>query len=346
MRRTDLPMVRSHECIDYKRCMKKWFWRWRMGLVPKHRVIGALDLGTWVHEALALWYGPIQQGTRHDVDLSELFKGIAESAIAWTAADGAPQIQLDKAEELRMLGQAMLAAYQTHYRSDGFEPIQAEIPLEFIISDNDGTELATYKLKPDLLGRLPDGGVWLFEHKTAAAIRTEHLVIDDQARPYGAMAELELRRAGILKRGEVLKGIMYNYLRKGLPDERPTNDKGQALNKNGTISARQSAPLFKRHPVLLSNKAKAATLRRKRVEVIEITSMAAALRDGRLTPRWLQKTPHWSCPKTCDFFAMCALEEEGADISEMRRGMFVRQNPYLYDEEFPTTDEPPSFEMG
>jgi len=338
-------MVRSHECIDYKRCMKKWFWRWRLGLYPKHRDYGALDLGTWVHEALALWYGPIDGGTRHDVSLAELFVNIAESAITWAATDGVSQEQLDQAEELMMLGRAMLGAYQKHYRNDGFEPIQAEIPLEFVISDADGEPIATYKLKPDLLGRFHNG-IWLVEHKTAKAIRTEHLVIDDQARPYGAMAEVALLKAGILKRGERLQGIMYNYLRKGLPDERARDAKGLALNKNGTVSKRQSAPLFKRHPVPLTNKAKVATLKRKRMEVVEITLVAQALREGRLDPRWLQKTPHWSCPKTCDFFAICALEEEGADITDMQRQMYARRNPYLYDEEHDTADEPKSFEMG
>lgn len=341
----ELPKVRSHEIIDYKRCMKKWFWRWRKGLFLKRRTYGALDLGTWVHEALALWYGPIDGGTRHDVDLAELFDSIAQSAIEWSRIDGASEDQMEKAEELHMLGRAMLTAYQKHYRNDGFEPIQAEIPLEFVITDSEDKPVATYKLKPDLLGRFPDG-IWLVEHKTAAAIRTEHLVIDDQARPYGVMAEITLKRAGILRPDDRLKGIMYNFLRKGLPDERETNDQGQALNKNGTVSKRQSTPLFKRHPVVLGSKAKAATLRRKRMEVIEITLVTQALRDGRLTPRWLHKTQHWSCPKTCDFFAICALEEEGASIAEMQRGLYEVRNPYLYDEEYVTTDEAKSFEMG
>lgn len=316
-----------------------------MGLFPKRHNYGALDLGTWVHEALAAWYGPIDGGTRHDVDLADLFVNIAEGAVTWAVTDGAPEEQLEKAEELMMLGKAMLSAYQKHYRDDGFEPIQAEIPLEFVISDADGKPIAAYKLKPDLVGRF-NGAVWLVEHKTAASIRTEHLVIDDQARPYGAMAEVLLRKAGILKRGEALKGIMYNFLRKGLPDERETNAEGYALNKNGTVSKRQATPLFKRHPVLLSNKAKLQTLRRKRMEVLEITMVADAIREGRINPDGIRKTPHWSCPKMCDYFEMCALEEEGADIRDMRRQMYERRNPYLYDEENATTDEPKSFEMG
>lgn len=342
---TDLPLYRSHEGIDYKRCKKKWYWRWRKGYVPKRKAIGALDFGTWVHEALALWYKPLRGGTRHNIQLADIFGGIAESAIAWAAQDGASAEQLEKAEELLMLGKAILTAYQERYADDGFEPIQAEIPMEVTVHDADGNGIAVYKLKPDLAVRL-NGGVWLVEHKTAKSIRTEHLVIDDQARPYGALAEMELRRLGLISRTEKLKGIIYNYLRKGIPDEREVNAEGQALNKNGTVSKRQQAPLFLRHQVLLSDKAKAATLRRKRMEIIEITSMTQMLREGRLQPRWLEKTPHWSCPKTCDFFPICSLEEEGADITAMERSLYTRQNPYLYDEENDTADEPSSFEMG
>jgi hypothetical protein len=345
MRAVDLPMFRSHEGIDYKRCKKKWYWRWRRGLVPKHRPFGPLELGTWVHSALALWYQPLSGGSRHNVDLSKLFDNYAQSAIERATRDEVAEEQLTKAEELMMLGRAMLKEYQKRYRNDGFEPIAAEIPMEVEVHDADGKPVALYKLKPDLVGRFADG-IWLVEHKTAKAIRTEHLVIDDQARPYGALAEMELRRLGLIRKHEKLKGIMYNFLRKGMPDERQVNEKGQALNKNGTVSKRQTSPLFLRHPVLLSSKAKASTLRRKRIEILEITGMTQMLREGRIQPRWLEKTPHWSCPKTCDFFAICSLEEEGAPIAEMERGMFVRQNPYLYDEETDSTDEPPSFEMG
>lgn len=345
MHPADLPLFRSHEGIDYKRCVKKWYWRWRKGYVLKRKTIGALDLGTWVHEALALWYTPLRGGSRHDVDLSDLFTNIAESAIAWAAADGASAEQLEKAEELYMLGKAILEAYQIRYRDDGFETIAAEIPMEVTVHDADGKPVAVYKLKPDLAVRA-SGAVWLVEHKTAAAIRTDHLAIDDQARPYGALAEMELRRQGLIRKNEKLKGIIYNFLRKGMPDERATNEQGQALNKNGTVSKRQSVPLFKRHVVLLGDKAKAATLRRKRMEILEITGMTRMLKDGTIQPRWLNKTPHWSCPRQCEFFAICTLEEDGADTTDMERSLYVRQNPYLYDEEHDTTDDRPSFEMG
>jgi hypothetical protein len=189
------------------------------------------------------------------------------------------------------------------------------------------------------------GGAWLMENKTAATINTEHLVIDDQARPYGAMAERALRNAGVISGKQMLKGIMYNYLRKGLPDERETNAAGKALNKNGSVSKRQSKPLFVRHPVTLTRASKFIALKRLQAEVIEITTLTKSIREqgkafDMLT---LKKTPHKSCVRFCDYFTMCVLQEQGGDIRQMERSMFKREDPYATPD---TTDEHVSFEMG
>jgi hypothetical protein len=202
-----------------------------------------------------------------------------------------------------------------------------------------------HKLKPDLVYRSKrDLGVWLMEHKTAATIRTEHLVIDDQARPYGAMAERSLRKLGLLGKDEQFKGIMYNFMRKALPDERVIDEQGRALNKNGTVSKRQPSPLFVRHPVTMTRAAKVVALRRIQGEAVMLTMMTKSIREKKIDPDFIPKTPHNSCPKTCDFFAMCTAEEQGVDITEMRRRLYTRRDPYVYEEE--TTTEPMSFEMG
>lgn len=338
----DLPLIRSHERMDYKRCPKRWFWKWRMGLVPRAKSFGALELGTWVHEAFADWYS----GER-DRNLREIFSSIAVEAVVSAGATGIPDYELDKAAELGALGEEMMGAYQKRYGDDpGVNVIAAEVPLEFEITNPAGKLIAVHKLKPDLIYSDDADDVWLMEHKTAAQIRTGHLVIDDQARPYVSMSELALRKAGLLAKGQRFKGVMYNFARKALPDERPVNEKGQALNKNGTVSRRQPSPTFVRFPVTLTSAAKRVTLLRLRDEAWEITALTLMLRTGRADPARLNKTPHSSCEKTCPFFAMCVVEEQGGDHESMRRNLFIRQNPYTYDEEHPTTDIPPSFELS
>ena len=335
-----LPLIRSHERMDFKRCQKKWYWAWRRGLVPCNRSFGALSLGTWMHDALEEWYQP---GKQRNGSLVAHFDRIADVAILEAMNLGAPDHEVTKANELADLGARMAAAYESHYSTDpGVEVIQAEIPLRFSFSDDDGMVYAVHVLKPDLVYRDVNGSIWLMEHKTAKTISTTHLVIDDQARPYGVMAERALRQAGYLRSDEYVRGIMYNYLRKAIPDTRSMNDNGQYLNKDGTVSKSQPPALFKRHPVVLTRQAKSISLRRIRLEVSLITSTTALLRKNPYAGRLLPKTPHHSCPR-CQFFDMCAAEENGTDIRDMERLMYKCQNPYDYGE---STDQINTFEMG
>lgn len=339
---SSLPLIRSSERVDFKRCPKKWFWRWRMGLVPKAQTYGALELGTWMHGALAAWYSLDARGLPGSISLPELFTHVADTAIRDSEA---PDYQIEQAQELRMLGLAMTEAYERRYgRDDGVHVIQAEVPLEFEFSDEEGRPLAIHKLKPDLVYADDHDDVWLMETKTAKQIRLEHLVIDDQARPYVSMAELALRKLGLIRRNQKFRGVMYNFLRKALPDLRPVNEKGQALNKNGSVSKQQPTPVFVRHPITLSRQGKQLALRRLQTEAIMLTRMTSALREKQLRPEMLPKTPHSSCAKLCPYFAMCVVEEQGGNFQEMQRSMYVRRDPYVYEEE--TTDIPTSFELS
>jgi hypothetical protein len=295
-----------------------------------------------MHEALAAWY---QKGHKRDGTLAAHFVAAALNAISNAAEDGAPEYVIEKAEELCSLGEAMAEAYEKHYGADeGVYVITAEIPLAFSLAHSDTGELiAMHKLKPDLVFADENNDIWLMEHKTAKQVATEHLVIDDQARPYGAMAESALRKLGIIKKRQQFRGILYNFLRKALPDLRQQNAKGQYLNKDGSVSKRQPSPFFVRKPITMSIKAKMKTLYRVREETVDITLKTLELRTKELSPDRLPKTPHKSCAKTCQFFAMCTIEEEGGNYLDMERAMFVRRDPYKYEEE--STEERLGFEI-
>src|ERR1700755_1443889 len=231
----NLPKVRAHERMDYKRCQTKWYWKWRKGYAKKAIEFGALDLGTWIHEGFQLWYG---KGRKRNGRLVDRFRGVASTYIAAAVRAKAPAHVIEKAEELLALGEAMCLAYEKHYGTDeSVFVVGIEIPLEFTIADSHGQPFAVHLLKPDMIYRnANDGSFWLMENKTANSIRTGHLVIDDQARPYGVMAELILKKLGLLPRDAGIKGIMYNFLRKAIPDQRERNAEGLALNKNGEVS--------------------------------------------------------------------------------------------------------------
>jgi hypothetical protein len=340
----NLPVIRSGERMDYKRCVKKWYWAWRRGLVPRNKTFGPLDLGTWMHSALAEWYG---KGTWRNDTLVVWFTFFANEAIHEAEQNKAPDYIIEKAEELAELGKLMAERYEKHYGNDSDTYVlDAEIPLEFSIPhpDDPSQIMAIHKLKPDLVfADREKQEIWLMEHKTAKQVQLEHLVIDDQARPYGAMAERALRKLGIIQRWK-FKGILYNFLRKAMPDERPRNSKGQYLNQDGRVSKKQTPPYFVRKPITLTRAAKRITLGRLQAEAKVITNVTLMLRKEPHLAAALPKTPHKSCPKTCQFFTMCVAEEEGGNIKDMERMMFMRRDPYLYEEE--STDERIGFEIS
>jgi hypothetical protein len=334
----ELTVVRSGERSRYKRCPKAWYWAWRKGLVPRNARFGALELGTWVHAAFALWY--LKGRKRRKAGLKLLFVAISEAAIAAAQEEGAPEHVIDQAWELQALGMAMMDAYQERYGNDSdVEVIGAEIPLEFWFADD-----AVHRLKPDLLYADKAGDIWLMEHKTAQTIRTEHLVINGQGASYAAMAERALCRAGVLTKSDSIKGVMYNFLRKKLPDLRPENPEGKKLNKDGSVSKSQPGEQFVRHPLVLTREQKRRVLHRVAGETKEIQGVTRALKAKTLDPADLKKTDHHTCPKYCEFFAMCVSEEKGADIRMMESTMYFRRDPYVYEED--TADEIISFEMG
>lgn len=324
--------------MDYGRCPKKWYWRWLRGLTPIRQQFGALDLGTWVHSAFDMWYDFGYK--RADTPLPRCLEVIAGAEMDVAKDQGATDALLEKAEDQAALGHAMLRAYQGWYGQDPDVCVVAlETPLQFKLGDT-----AIFKLKPDMVFRDRERLFWLMEHKTAASIRTEHLVIDGQARPYAAMAERALKNAGILRRDEELSGIVYNFLRKALPDERPRNADGKYLNKNGSVSQKQPPPYFLRKPIKVSRRAKAVTLRRVMNDAEEMASLRDRIRNGSLAPFDIRKTPHYSCHKTCDYFTACVTEEEGGDIRSLLRSTFRAGDPYAYYQD--STNEPSSFEMG
>lgn len=343
--------IRGSERITFKRCQLKWYWEWKKGLVPRAKAFGALDLGTWVHETLARWYSSPK---RQPGQLITHFADVSGAAVAMCIAQGdISEEVLAKADELAALGLGMMHHYGQVYGTDKeLDIIAVEVPLEFTfdlteswLGESGRPIRVTHKLKPDAVFRRRNfDGVLLLETKTATTIRTEHIAIDDQARPYMAMVERALVDQGIINKREKVVGIMYNHLRKALPPNKEISAQGLVLNKDGSPSKRQPPPFFARKIFPMSARAKAHVLLRLQREVRKIAATTLLLRRHPGTWDLLDKTPHHTCPRYCNFFAMCALHDEGADIRDMQRSMFTRRNPYVYDEE--TTDEVPTFEMG
>jgi hypothetical protein len=167
---------------------------------------------------------------------------------------------------------------------------------------------------------LRNGYICTFEHKTAASISTNHLTLDEQASTYWSLAPTYLHSIGLLDKGEDIDTIMYNFLRKAKKDTRPTDERGRSLNKDGSVSKKQPAPILKRHPIIKSDDDRFSAIDRIRKQVWEMEKV----RKGELP---VYKSMSYRCPQ-CRHFSLCELHEVGADWEEFVSLTYVKIDPY------------------
>lgn len=235
-----VPILRTSERKSLKRCPQKWWWGWREGLVKKGMAAPPLWFGTGVHLALGLWYcGP---GAKRGPHPAETWTNFCGSELTFLK-DGRPDDEMvERYVNAQDLGRVMLEEYVKKYGRDEHKLyIQPEqtFSLDVPWSDRQGVyEYITGQLLVRYCGTYD--GVWrhadlgwviLDEHKTAKAIDTSHLPMDDQGGSYWSMASMTLRANNLIGPKERLRGIEYNFLRKALPDTRPLDSEGYACNK-------------------------------------------------------------------------------------------------------------------
>lgn len=216
--------MRTSERRDLKSCAQRWYWSQVEGLRPL-RSANPLWFGTAIHEALAQWYIPGTVRGRHPVEtFDEVLAGNRSMIVT---NDDEEQEYVDARE----LGVDMLTRYLEHW---GDEPWKNVIAPEY-------KGMAVFEREDRKMGPLILPGIrfnyhftydgvyidertdeiWLDEHKTAASIWHEQLPLDDQAGSYWAIASTILQRDGVLKKGQDIAGISYNFLRKSMGDDRP-----------------------------------------------------------------------------------------------------------------------------
>jgi hypothetical protein len=234
------PVIRTSERRDFNRCQQKWDWAWRWGLQPKGSAAPALWFGSGVHVALGAWYcGPGIKRGPHPV---ETWQKWCTDSITTIKTQDATEDQVAQFVTAEELGTAMLSGYISKYRIDEHKlyisaeqtfAIDVPWPTPRAVLRKVGRKfLAKYVGTFDGVWRdARTGLIWLDEHKTAKAISIGHLPMDTQAGSYWAISEFTLKQQGLLKPGDRVAGIEYNFLRKGLPDDRPRDAEGYATNK-------------------------------------------------------------------------------------------------------------------
>ena len=211
--------MRTSERSTLKRCPQKWYWSIVEGLEPL-RAANPLWFGQGVHVGLADWY---QHGAKRGPHPAITFQKFVEGDRQMRVR---PEYPEDAAEYVSAveLGVNMLEEYVKDYgKDDNWDVIATEMTFQ-VWFHYPGTRKKWFRYVGTWDGVYRDrstGEIWLMEHKTAAAIDTSHLPLDDQAGSYQAFANRILRKRGILKPGERIAGVMYNFLRKQMKDTRP-----------------------------------------------------------------------------------------------------------------------------
>jgi hypothetical protein len=224
------------------------------------------------------------------------------------------------------LGEAMLGAYLDHYGKDEQWYVVAtekEFTARLAVPGSSGDPLVDFMSRLDLVARdeaSSHGALYIWDHKNLNSVRTNYLDRDDQMGAYWALAVRALVKAGVLKKGEVLTGVLYNILRKAKPDPRPRNADGACLNKDGTVSKVQPSPLFHREFVHRTRAEQNTQIRRIQHEVIQMNNL-------RTHPDLVIKNGGEHC-SWCPLNDMCALHENGDDWQELRDALFRAGDPY------------------
>lgn len=360
-----VPILRTSERRTFKRCQWRWWMSYREGMKPVGAESTPLWFGTGIHLGLAEWYIP---GVKRGIHPAETFAKYAGDALTSVKVADATEERVAQYEDGKELGIILLEEYVRHWGHDEkWHFIQAEqtfsvdVPWPgndrqqlYEVDENTGL-LVEYKGTYDGVYRdLETGLIELLETKSAKAVQTTHLTLDDQAGSYYAVATHTLRKDGLIGPKESIKGINYNFLRKAMPDERPKDAEGYATNKPvkehylaalpeahpkdkledlkklaeisgvevlGDRSKTQPLPLFTRYMVNRTTAERKSQLSRIQDEAVQMQ----ALRDHILP---LTKNPNRDCSWDCDFFDMCELHERGGDWETLKRVGFRRQDPY------------------
>ena len=339
----NLPLIRNSERYSFKRCQQAWHWGWNIGLVPRQTRQDARWFGTGIHLALAEYYTPPpgKDGFTRGRDLLESW---AEFCNGTQAMLKAGDWYDDNAEwefiEAKKLGEIMLTEYLKMYGSDPhWEVLMPETRFEANIPFTaDQTKRGVpEKLFPDatfniakIVGTFdmpvrdhsfPKPRIMVVDHKTTGKREnTKHLVKDDQAGTYIAVGTGYLRHLGLIEKSEAIDGMIFSYLRKAKPPEKPRNAQGQVLNKDGSVSKVQPAPLFWREQVM---RGKANRMRQVK-RIAEDAEQIAMARQGLLP---ILKSPGEHC-NWCDFSDLCDIDENGDDVEGFMEAVFKRQDQY------------------
>jgi hypothetical protein len=313
-------LVRTSERMSFATCRQKWFWSWVEQLEPyeegKNLVFGDL-----VHQSLAIYYKPGRTRGPHP---AETFEQLATTKFKgkW----------MDNGTDMIELGIGMLHGYTEHWKGydSEYEVVSAEQVFQIPLGSVLGHRVICVGTIDGVWRHMPSNKLRFRETKTATKITEDALPMDEQIGTYWAFGPRWLKAVGVIKELDEFDGIVMDWMRKALQDDsRPTDKQGHYLNKDGSISKKQPAPLFKRMPVFRG--VPEARLVRHRI-MQQARDMILARRNPK---RYVYKNPGPQFMPNCKFCAFrdpCELHETGNDHETILRLEYKSWEPYAAHE--------------
>lgn len=369
--------IRNSERGTLNKCPQRWWWAWREGLRPKETG-KALWFGSAIHEALADYYRP---GTKRSKDFIDVFRHYCDMEAEYIRTN-VGDIDEEKWVDARTLGESMLLGYHKHYGGDRkWDVIATEQSFEVAIPIPRHPHPAVRKVLkqygPHFLLNGTFDGVYidladrkrrkLMEHKTAGSI-WEPYVMDNQTGTYWMVAGTVGRSQGWLGKGEQIREITYNFLRKSLPDTRPTDPQGYVTNKptkdhyilaieehegdsdiwpttrNGSVkfpaiavleemAAERGLTVYgdrskRQPPPLYARKPMRMTVEHKRQQLTRLQADFVRMVLIKEGLEELSKHASRDNCPMCPFKEMCELHESGAGWVQFRDALFRSEDPY------------------
>lgn len=323
------PLLRTSARKDFRRCWWLWWEHWVEGVSPLRAPTWSV-FGTAWHAAMEYAYQQRRRTKSVYLEACQVFLENIDNAARKVGVDDWESYEEEILENKKRLipavelGPAMLMNYWQEYGPEReWEIIHTEQPFQIDVPYPDSDKvLVVYAGTWDMLAwHRPTRRYWLWDHKTAAKIeQPEYLELDDQAGSYLWVAKKVLVHKGILQRRDKISGILFNIAKKSLPDERPTNSLGEALNQNGSVSKRQPTPRFMRYEAARTPVAQVAQARRVQSEALVMQKVL----NGELP---VLKNPTHDCPR-CILFDLCTAHEEGEDWEFLKRTMYTTRDLY------------------
>lgn len=362
-----LPILRTSERSDYKRCPWMWHHGWEQGLTLRDPRPTAADFGSGLHLCLAEFYIP---GRKRGKDPRKTW-------LKWMAGQHGQFVRVDdlsdpehdgqaKFEDARELGLAILEGYLAKYGNDETieviapeQRFQVRIPHPKI----SGKAIVMYAGTFDLVYRdLETGQVYILDTKSTNK-NLERFLIDTtwsgQFMGYSAVATTTLRQQGFIGPRERVHGFTYNMIARRKPDDRPKDDQGYATNKpekkhyftalaphyaeaelkKMTIPALEDLATLHKIRVLGERSARqqgplflretvTRTVAENKQQIRRIGEEALHMRAVRGGRLPILKNPTDTCGWQCDFHGLCEIDENNDDYEYFRDTVYKTHDPY------------------